>query len=169
MQLSAQSQSLLRCAAANARGLGHSYVGSMHLLLALLHQQDFAAHLLRGCGMQEEAVRDMAVILCGKGEKNLPLHQGFTKQARMILHGAALEAKHLKTAQVEPLHILLSLLRRESTSAGNILRIYGIDREDLFDRAAGHLLPEILSQKKQKKECIWFPQPAAPMMDFRKK
>ena len=154
MQLSAQSQSLLRCAAANARGLGHSYVGSMHLLLALLHQQDFAAHLLRGCGMQEEAVRDMAVILCGKGEKNLPLHQGFTKQARMILHGAALEAKHLKTAQVEPLHILLSLLRRESTSAGNILRIYGIDREDLFDRAAGHLLPEILSQRKPKKEGI---------------
>ena len=65
MQFSNQSQSLLRCAAANARSLGHSYVGSIHLLLALLHQRDLAASLLNGCGMQEEVVRDMTVILCG--------------------------------------------------------------------------------------------------------
>ena len=155
MYYSSQSQALLRSAAANARSLGHSYVGSVHLLLALLQQQGLPTYLLCGCGLREDVTRDMAVILCGRGEKDLPLHQGFTKQARMILRGAAQEAQHLKVAQVEPIHILLSVLRKESTVAADILRIYGVDREDLFHRAAEHLLPNILSKEKPKKEAVY--------------
>ena len=155
MYYSGQSQALLRSAASNARSLGHSYVGSVHLLLALLQQQGLPAYLLGGCGLREDVTRDMAVILCGRGEKDLPLHQGFTKQARMILRGAAQEAQHLKLTQVEPIHILLSVLRKESTVAADILRIYGVDREDLFHRAAEHVLPKILSKEKPKKEAVY--------------
>ena len=142
MQYSGISQGLLRAAAANARSLGHSCVGSIHLLLALLGQRGLPQRLLFGSGVREEMTRDMAVILLGRGDGGLPLYQGFTKQARQILRGAATEAQHLKAAQVEPVHVFLSMLRQESAMAADILCIYGVDREELFDRAAEHLLPQ---------------------------
>ena len=155
MQYSGISQGLLRAAAANARSLGHSCVGSIHLLLALLGQRGLPQRLLFGSGVREEMTRDMAVILLGRGDGGLPLYQGFTKQARQILRGAATEAQHLKAAQVEPVHVFLSMLRQESAMAADILRIYGVDREELFDRAAEHLLPHILSSAKLKKEAVF--------------
>ena len=155
MQYSGFSQGLLRAAASSARSLGHSCVGSIHLLLAMLDQRGLPQQLLMGSGLREDVTRDMAVVLWGRGDSSLPLYQGFTKQARQILRGAVMEAKHLKASQVEPIHIFLSLLRRDSAMSAEILRIYGVNTEELFDRAAEHLLPQILSSAKPKKEAVY--------------
>ena len=139
MQYSRQAQELLRQSAEQARQLGHSYVGSVHLLLALSDNGGTAGYLLSSFGVRGETVKLMARILYDSGTPGMPLYQGFTKQASQILRGGAQEARCMERSQVEPVHIFLSLLRREKAASGDILRIYGIDSRELFHRTVEHL------------------------------
>ena len=154
MQFGQQTQALLRNSGENARKLGHSCVGSVHLLLALLQQPGLTGHLLRGSGMSAETTCHMVMVLYGTGASELPLPQGFSRQMRMILRGAALEAKHLKSAQVEPIHLLLAMLRSEAATSSAIMRIYGVDRMELFDRVVEHVWRPATNAVKLKKEGI---------------
>ena len=135
MQYSREGRELLRQAAAGARGLGHSYVGTIHLLMAFTGRRDLPGTLLGGFGIGREMTGHLAAILYGTGSADLPLHQGFTRQASGILRGAALEARHRKSNLVEPAHIFLSMLRRENCAAAQVMRICGVEPRDLFDRA----------------------------------
>ena len=139
MQYSRQARQLLCSGAQKARQLGHSYVGSAHLLIALCSTEGYAGQLLRSFGVQEEVTFCMAAVLYGSGHSELPLPQGFTKQAAAILRGAASEARFAKSAVVEPLHIFLSMLRRENGASAELLRIHGVSPHVLFDRTAEYL------------------------------
>jgi len=139
VQYSREGRELLRRAAECARKYGHSYVGSVHLLIAFSRQPNLTGHLLNCFGVSEEMTGHMVMILYGTGTSGLPLSQGFTKQAAVILRGAAQEARHSKSPVVEPVHIFLSLLRQESAAAGEILRIYGIEPQELFHRTVEQL------------------------------
>ena len=134
MQYSRESRELLRQAAASARKLGHSYVGSVHLLIAFAGGDDLSGSLLKGFGISREMTAHMAAILYGSGAPGLPLYQGFTKHASVILRRAAQEARQNKSTLVEPVHIFLALLRWEHTAAADLLRIYGVEPQMLFDR-----------------------------------
>ena len=139
MQYSREGRELLRRAAECARSLGHSYVGSVHLLLAFTRQRDLTGHLLNAFGVGYEMTGHMVAILYGTGTPGLPLSQGFTRQAASVLRGAAMEARYTKSTVVEPVHIFLSLLRREKAAAGTLVRIYGVTPQELFDRTVEHL------------------------------
>ena len=78
MQYSRDSRELLRQAATAARSLGHSYVGSSHLLMSFAGERNLAGNLLRGYGISREMTGHMAANLYGTGGRGLPLHQGFT-------------------------------------------------------------------------------------------
>ena len=63
------------------RGLGHSFVGSVHLLMALCAAKDESGLLLRSAAVTEKFVHDAAAVLCGVGTAELPLPQGFSREA----------------------------------------------------------------------------------------
>ena len=63
MRFEANTRELLMQAAARARSMGHSYVGSAHLLLALAQGGGISAALLRGGGFDPELAFQMALIL----------------------------------------------------------------------------------------------------------
>lgn len=53
-----KTKQLLRLVAGEARGLGHSYVGSEHLLLGLVAQQDtISGQVLRSTGLEPAGLR----------------------------------------------------------------------------------------------------------------
>ena len=135
MQYSREGRDFLRQAAQDARKMGHSYVGSVHFLLAFTLRRDLCGSLLGGMGISREMTGHMVAVLYGTGTAQLPLHQGFTPRAAGILRGAAQEARYRKSTLVEPLHIFLSMLRRENCGAGALLRIYGVDPGEMFHRA----------------------------------
>ena len=94
--------------------LGHGQVGSEHLLLGLLVRQNSeAAWILRRHGWEAEAVRR----LLDRGTPDMPLPQGLSAAARSILAAAAGEAAGLRAEAVLPEHLLLALLRSNSTAA----------------------------------------------------
>ena len=85
MRYDGRARALLGDAAACARRMGHSYVGSQHLLLGLARGKDLAGSLLRGAGADPETMENMALILYGAGTPGLPLPQGFSAQTQRIL------------------------------------------------------------------------------------
>ena len=123
---------MIVAAAARARGLGHSFVGSVHLLMALCASADEAGMLLRSASVTEKFVHDAAAVLCGVGTARLPLPQGFSREARQLLRLAGGEAQLLGSGQVRPLHLLLALTRRHGSMAVMVLRIAGVDPDELF-------------------------------------
>ena len=135
MRYSQEAADVIVAAAARARNLGHSFVGSVHLLMALCAAADEAGMLLRGAAVTEKFVHDAAAVLCGVGAAGLPLPQGFTPEARQILRTAGSEAALLQSSLVRPLHLLLALTRRHECTAVMVLRIAGADPDELFTMA----------------------------------
>ena len=135
MRYSQEAADVIVAAAAQARSLGHSFVGSVHLLMALCSASDEVGMLLRSAAVTEKFVHDAAAVLCGVGSKGLPLPQGFTPEARQILRTAGSEAALMESALVRPLHLLLALTRRHESTAVMVLRIAGADPDELFTMA----------------------------------
>ena len=150
MRYSTQTQKLLRDAAQMARGMGHGYVGSAHLLMALIQEQDTAGNLLRTAGADPRLTEQIAVILYGVGTPNLPLPQGFSSQMENILQNAGEEAKIQRSQRVEPMHILLSMLRQERTAAKELLLLNSVDVDALFSHTVEmmHMKNETLINKE---------------------
>ena len=144
---------IIRNSGQKAKKLGHSYVGSVHLLLAMAEQQGNVGNMLRTFGMNPAVIEDMAVILYGKGDAQLPLPQGLTRNARGILRGAATEAETAKVREIGPIHVLLAMSRRKSaTHAGQLLALSGIDTGELFHYAVETMRWESKMTVKRKKE-----------------
>ncbi len=152
MRYDASAAALLRQSAGRARELGHSYVGSAHLLLALAEGPGLPCQLLRGAGMDPELTRKMMAVLYGLGTPGLPLPQGFSPQARRILRGAVREAKAMRCREVSVEHIFLSLLRREKTAARDLLLLEGVEAEELFTRTVDQIQWDRQAPGKTKKE-----------------
>ena len=154
MQYGVDAQNLILSAGQKARIMGHSYVGSAHLLLALAQQPGVAGRMLQYAGFDAALAEGMVAVLYGMGTPGLPLPQGFSVQVRRILRDAGYEAKRLSSKQVCTEHILLSLLRREKTAARDILLLSNVDTEELFSCTVDYLRWEIKVPVKREKEAV---------------
>ena len=134
MRYSLEAQRLLMAAAEHSRAMGHSYVGSEHLLFALCADPGLAGQMLRFAGTSVEFLENMMTVLCGLGTPRLPLPQGFSPEARRILKGSRTEALVQGTGHIQPVHIFLSLLRQDTCVAAELLLFCGVDREQLFSK-----------------------------------
>ena len=143
---------IIQQAAEKARSMGHGYVGSAHLLLALIQEKGLAGQILRGAGADAELTSMMMRVLYGAGTPNLPLPQGFSTQARQILRGAGAEARNFRNREVESTHILLSMLRKDRTEARELLLLGGIETEDLFSYTVDMLRWKQTARIRQYKE-----------------
>ena len=152
MRYHAQTLELIQSAARKARSLGHSYVGSAHLLLALSREPGNVGLVLRQLGVDPELTEAMALLLYGAGTPDLPLPQGLTEEARQLLLGAAREAKRQKSREIRPEHLLLALARQEGSAAGELLQINGITGDILFTQTVDYLRWERQTLVKEKRE-----------------
>ena len=126
---------VIRLAAQNARELGHSFVGTAHLLQALTSQPDRIGQLLQSFGLSERLLSDLTLLCYGRGQGGMPLQQTFTPAAGKLLQGAAWEARHDGSRLIGSRHILLAMTRLEATTAQQLLQLCQIDREELFSLA----------------------------------
>ena len=151
MHYGMDAKAVILAAGARARQLGHSYVGSAHLLLALA-EDGLPAQFLRSAGFEPRLAEMILSVLCGTGTPDLPLPQGLSAQARRILHSASLEAAGQGCKQVSGLHVLLALLREERTMAYDILTLSNVDTHSLFSHAVDYLQWESIMPQKREKE-----------------
>ncbi len=125
-------QELLSLARGEARRLGHDYVGTEHLLLALtIHDTGVLAKLLEQVGLGREALREEIenrIIACvAQGLRTRP---PCTPRLNKALRLAANEAV-LGHRQINADYVLLGLLRERTGVAGSVLRSLGFNAEQV--------------------------------------
>ena len=127
-----QALFIIEEAVACASGLGHTYVGSEHILLAMTADDStLAAEILADNGADQNEMRRIVVELVGQGNPSQLNQRYFTTSAKRILENAYSNAKAEKKKQASPEHILAAILSDTSSSAYTVLKrsgcnIYGI-------------------------------------------
>ena len=114
-----------------ARELNHNYIGTEHILLALLrrpeglpNQEDgIAPAILEEFGMSREGVREEVIAKVGIGKgKAKSGHIPFTPRAKKVLELALREALQLHHNYIGTEHLLLGLIREDEGVAVQIMR-----------------------------------------------
>ena len=154
MRYHAQTAELLQRSAQKARSLGHSYVGSVHLLLVLSREPGGMGIVLRQLGMDPELTETMVQLLYGAGTPDLPLPQGLTEEIRELLCRAAREAKQQNCREILPQHLLLAMARNTPCAAGELLECNGVSAEALFTYTVDYVRWEQQMLPKGKKEAV---------------
>ncbi len=126
-----------------ARALGHSYVGTEHLLLGVMKTANGEAYnVLREHGLDYSSLKQEVIAVVGAGipRENASSPQ-MTPRARKIIELAYEEAQLLGQNYISTEHILLAILREGEGVAAHILRKFGIDlvdlRRELIDEMGG--------------------------------
>jgi ATP-dependent Clp protease ATP-binding subunit ClpC len=105
-----------------ARMLSHNYIGTEHLLLGLLHEdQGMAAQVLDEMGISLTSVREQVLEIIGSGDSAPSGHIPFTPRAKKVLELSLREALQLGTDYIGTEHLLLGLLREGEGVAPQIL------------------------------------------------
>ena len=112
----------LRLAQENAARLGHSYVGSEHLLLGLASQEySAAARSLQSSGVDSRSLRSAISQLVGTGVPARSLHQGLTPKCCLAIQQAAAASRRLGQNAVSAEHLLLGLLQDRECAACRLM------------------------------------------------
>jgi hypothetical protein len=115
-----------------ARILKHNYIGTEHILLGLLREEEgLAAHALESLGITVERVRVQVVQIVGSGEGVTSGQIPFTPRAKRVLEVALREALSLGHNYIGTEHILLGLARENEGVAARILLDFDADSEKI--------------------------------------
>jgi ATP-dependent Clp protease ATP-binding subunit ClpC len=115
-----------------ARQLKHNYIGTEHILLGLLREEEgLAARVLESLDITVERVRAQVVRIVGSGEEVTSGQIPFTPRAKKVLELALREALSLGHNYIGTEHILLGLVRENEGVAARILLDFDADSEKI--------------------------------------
>jgi len=142
-----------RLARESALHLGHSYVGSEHLLLGLAGQEySPAAGVLRRAGADSQRLQLLVSQQVGTGTPAGQLHQGLTPHCCQAIRDAARESRRLGHQSVNSEHLLLGLLQEGECTAVAVLQQCSIDTRQLSRQLSASLSGENLSSSIRPRE-----------------
>lgn len=115
-----------------AGSLGHSYVGTEHLLLGITMERDgLGARILEKRGIGEAELRRAVTTLFGVGAEATP-GQGLTTRARLAMEKAAAEADALHQGYIGTEHIILGVIRQSDSGGVRALINAGANINDIY-------------------------------------
>ncbi len=135
-----RAEKALRLAHEAAAELGHSHVGSEHILLGLLREgSGVAAKALQSAGMTPEKVKQLISDNIGIGSPGISTPQGLTPRSKRIIELAMAEAARMGHSYVGTEHILMGMLRETDCFAVQMLIASGIEPQKLYAMTASML------------------------------
>ncbi len=113
-----------------ARTLKHNYIGTEHILLGLLREEEgLAARVLESLDITIERVRGQVVRIVGSGEEVTSGRIPFTPRVKNAFELALRETLGLGHNYIGTEHILLGLVRENEGVAARILLDFDADHE----------------------------------------
>jgi ATP-dependent Clp protease ATP-binding subunit ClpC len=110
-----------------ARLLDHNYIGTEHLLLGLIREEDdVAAKVLGDLGVSLDAVRDRVVSMIARGNQPPRGHIPFTPPSKKVLELSLRESVALGHDYIGTEHLLLGLVSDGDGVAGQVLTGFGL-------------------------------------------
>jgi ATP-dependent Clp protease ATP-binding subunit ClpC len=129
-----------------ARRLTHNYIGTEHLLLGLLREEEgIAARVLEGLDITADEVRQQVARVVGQGEDVTSGQIPFTPRAKHALEGSLREALALNHKYIGTEHLLLGVVNETNGVAARILEELGASaeriREELYQMLSAKPAP----------------------------
>ena len=113
-------------------GMGHSYVGTEHLLLGIIREgEGLGARILTDNALTDAVLTRMVTETVGRGVPGAP-EQGLSPRARHVIELAAEDANRLGHCYVGTEHILMGILREADSAGARIIVAAGGDLNKIY-------------------------------------
>ncbi len=114
--------------------LGHSYVGTEHLLIGLLQEGNgVAARVLSDCGVKPDKVIELVSQLISPNQGvGLAERSTYTPSARRVLENSYREAVRFKAPLIGTEHLLIAMIRESDCVAARLLNTIGVSIQKLY-------------------------------------
>ena len=144
-KFSESARRVLSLAQEEAQRFNHNYIGTEHILLGLVRENDgVAAKVLSNLNVELTKVRSAVEFIIGRGERSAPGEIGLTPRAKKVIELAVDEARRLNHSYIGTEHLLIGLMREGEGVASGVLESLGVN----LDKIRGET-SRILSQKSQ--------------------
>ncbi|HPT59324.1 MAG TPA: ATP-dependent Clp protease ATP-binding subunit [Fervidobacterium sp.] len=131
-RFSERSAKVFVTAQEEAKDLGHSYVGTEHLLLAILKLNDKPlSTILEKYGLTYARVKNEVISIVGMGMRGFIMSPQMTPRARKVTEIAFEEARMTGNEKIDPEHLLLGILREGEGIAIHILKKLNVNVQSL--------------------------------------
>src|SRR6267378_6447150 len=125
-QFSEEARKTLTLAQEEAESAHRSYIGTEHLLLGILRNQDgIGSQALNGLGIQTEDVRRAIVTVVGHDERTIVQQTIPTSRVKKVMELAFEEARRMRSPRVTVGHILMGLVIEGEGIAAHVLQGMG--------------------------------------------
>jgi len=129
-RFSKRARRSLAYAQEEAQRLNHSYIGTEHLLLGLVRQENsVAARVLRSLGVEAEKVRRAVEEIIGRGERKVVGRIGLSPRTKSIIELAVGQAGSMGNNYIGTEHLLLGLVEDGEGVAVDVLNSLGVTME----------------------------------------
>lgn len=130
---SSESEIVIKEANRVAKKLGQNFVGSEHLLVALASVADTTAYsILNNNGLDIVKVTDALKFILEPGGTITREKDKYTETARKIFDGAQVEAERFVSNEVGTEHLLLAMIREQSSVAVKLMQIEKINMQKIY-------------------------------------
>ena len=133
-RFTAKARNAINLAVQSAQELGHSYVGTEHLLIGLLEEgSGVAARVLDENGVKVDKVIGLvSQLIAPDNMVRLEEESGYTPSARRVLENSYKEAVRFKARLIGTEHLLISIIRDNDCVASRLLNTIGISIQKLY-------------------------------------
>jgi ATP-dependent Clp protease ATP-binding subunit ClpC len=116
-----------------AQEMGHNYVGTEHLLIALTRNPGVAAEVLRANGVEQDKIIDLVDEEISAGMSVLvSSREDFTPRAHKIIERSQAEAERMGVSRAGTEHLLIAILKEADCIAVRLLNTKGINVQKLY-------------------------------------
>jgi ATP-dependent Clp protease ATP-binding subunit ClpC len=149
-----RARRVLTFAQEEAVRLNHNYIGTEHLLLGLIREEEgMAAKVLRELGVDQNRVRQIVEDIVGRGQATAGARLSLTPRTKRVIELAVDEARRLGHHYIGTEHLLLGLVREGDGIAVNVLKSMNINPDKVRNQLAKAVMesqPEkALAEKKK--------------------
>ncbi|MER2598061.1 MAG: ATP-dependent Clp protease ATP-binding subunit [Caldilineales bacterium] len=159
-RFSKRARKVLTMAQEEAQRLNHNYIGTEHLLLGLVkEEQGVAVKVLREMGIEPAQVIKAVERAVGKGDRPPYGKPTLAPRTKRVIELSVEEARLMGHPYIGTEHLLLGLVREGEGIAVNVLRSLGVSLESVRTATAKSLLESDQTQERKKQET------KTPLMD----
>ena len=145
-----KAQNTLNRALSSARELGHTYIGSEHILMGLLQEKDsIASRLLLARGADAARLRKSIVDIAGEGSQSYVTPSDMTPRAKKIIEASAAESLRCGNHYIGTEHILFALLCERDCVGVRLLEADGIPASELKSDLGAYLSAPTEKSRRQ--------------------
>ncbi|GIL15003.1 MAG: ATPase [Chloroflexota bacterium] len=147
-----RARRVLTFAQEEAQRLNHNYIGTEHILLGLIREEEgLAAKVLRDLGLDQTRVRQVIEEIVGRGQAAPGTRLSLTPRTKRVIELAVDEARRMGHHYIGTEHLLLGLIREGDGIAVNVLKSLGVSPDKVRSNLAKEVMNSAPAQSEQEK------------------